>query len=341
MAEVIFLALIFGILLLVVWVITLREKVKFLVSQAEESTIFQAGQTRSKLAARDARESLLVNQYIKDMSSWIVSEVTPKNFATQKKKLDRLFSYIEKHGIRVGGIRKETHYISLQSAFEDELRKQAAREEQQRIKAKIREEQQREREIEKEVKRAEKEQALIKEALDRALALAQDQHSVEIEALRARLTEAEAKAQRAVSQAQLTRSGYVYVISNIGSFGEHVYKVGMTRRLEPLDRVKELGDASVPFPFDVHMMISSEDAPTLEYALHQGLSACRVNRVNFRKEFFRVSLEDIRALVEYYNGTVEYVAEPEALEYRQSVEMSEEDYAYLSEQLASQGDEEE
>jgi hypothetical protein len=125
--------------------------------------------------------------------------------------------------------------------------------------------------------------------------------------------------------AQQTRAGNVYVISNIGSFGEDVFKIGMTRRLEPLDRVKELGDASVPFPFDVHMMIFSEDAPALEAALHRKFNHERVNRVNLRKEFFRVRLDDIVTSVEQLAGRVEYLADPEALEFRESQRMTDED----------------
>ena len=98
--------------------------------------------------------------------------------------------------------------------------------------------------------------------------------------------------------AQQTRMGYVYIISNIGSFGEQVYKIGLTRRLEPMDRVKELGDASVPFDFDVHAMIRCDDAPALETALHKKFVQKQMNKVNPRKEFFRVMLNEVRAEVE-------------------------------------------
>lgn len=97
-----------------------------------------------------------------------------------------------------------------------------------------------------------------------------------------------------------------------------LFKVGMTRRLEPMDRVKELGDASVPFSFDVHAMISSDDAPALESALHRELDQCRVNTVNLRKEFFRTDIDTIVGAVKKNHGTVEYVADAEALEYFQS-----------------------
>lgn len=119
--------------------------------------------------------------------------------------------------------------------------------------------------------------------------------------------------------AQQTKCGTVYVISNVGSFGENVYKVGMTRRLEPLDRVRELGDASVPFPFDVHAFIESDDAPALETALHHELAMAQMNKVNPRKEFFRVDLAFIRKLVETRGLEATWTMAAEAAEYRESL----------------------
>jgi hypothetical protein len=150
-----------------------------------------------------------------------------------------------------------------------------------------------------------------------------------VELLKAKLADAEERAQRAISQAQLTKAGHVYVISNIGSFGEDVFKIGMTRRLEPQDRIRELGDASVPFPFDVHMMISADDAPSLENALHRELHKLRLNKINPRKEFFKIDIESIRRIVEAHRGEVQYVADAEALEYRQSLEMTDEDQDFI------------
>lgn len=119
---------------------------------------------------------------------------------------------------------------------------------------------------------------------------------------------------------KMTNAGYVYIISNIGSFGENVYKIGMTRREEPLDRVKELGDASVPFLFDVHALIYSTNAFELENCLHKEFQAKRVNKVNVRKEFFNISLEEIKNVVlKNYNGTVEFIETPEAIEYRETL----------------------
>ncbi|EEW0712349.1 Chromosome segregation ATPase from phage origin, putative coiled-coil [Escherichia coli] len=167
--------------------------------------------------------------------------------------------------------------------------------------------------------------------IEEALRAAEGAHREELEkqrlALEQKIQEVHAQYERAKSMAQLTKQGHVYIISNIGSFGENVFKIGMTRRLEPMDRVKELSGASVPFDFDVHAMISCDDAPALEKTLHDSLEKYRINRINLRKEFFRVKLEKIINEVERHHGQVEYVADPAALQYLQSLEYAENEAA--------------
>ncbi|GAA68150.1 GIY-YIG nuclease family protein [Pseudoalteromonas sp. BSi20429] len=156
------------------------------------------------------------------------------------------------------------------------------------------------------------------------LSTANDEQRADYEAklldLEKQLKEAEDKGQRAMSMAQQTRRGHVYVISNVGSFGEEVFKIGMTRRLEPMDRVKELGDASVPFSFDVHAMIFSEDAPSLEKELHRRFDIYSVNKINSRKEFFKTTISEVKKAVEG-NGIkdVHWTLKAEASEYRESL----------------------
>lgn len=206
---------------------------------------------------------------------------------------------------------------------------QEEKEVQRQIREQMREEEQALREIEKAKLDAEKEERRYAEALrkaqqemQKATGEAQQKLLAQIEALEQQLTQAQQMKQRAISQAQLTRSGHVYVISNIGSFGEDVYKIGMTRRLDPLDRVKELGDASVPFQFDVHAVIYCNDAPKLENTLHRLFHHRRVNRINERKEFFRVSLTEIAQAVLANHGEIEFLHEAEAQEYRKTVAMT-------------------
>jgi len=134
--------------------------------------------------------------------------------------------------------------------------------------------------------------------------------------LERKLKALEADKENVLQREQNTRAGFVYIISNIGSFGERVFKIGMTRRLEPMDRIAELSSASVPFPFDVHALIFSEDAPGLEAILQQHFSAERVNKVNPHKEFFRVDLDAIKDIVlKNHNATVKFVDIPDTTEY--------------------------
>jgi predicted transport protein len=122
---------------------------------------------------------------------------------------------------------------------------------------------------------------------------------------------------------QNARAGYVYVISNIGAFGNGIYKIGMTRRLEPMDRVDELGDASVPFRFDVHALVFSDNAPALEAKLHSKFAAGRLNKVNGRKEFFHADLKEIEAVIRAnYDAVVEVVHAAPAEQYRESLRLA-------------------
>ncbi len=281
----------------------------------------------------DAAASAISDRLLQEVRKSIKFKLTPNNFATSKERFQKTVDFCAKKGYAVDQTSVEAFYAELRQDYEAAVRAQAIKEEQARIKAKIREEQQAERELEQEMKRIAAERLAIENALAQALARTSDEHSAEVDELKRRLAEAELKAARAISMAQMTKAGNVYVISNIGSFGDSVFKIGMTRRLEPLDRVKELGDASVPFPFDVHMMISSDNAPSLEAMLHRKFNHRRVNRVNLRKEFFRVGVEEIVAAVEELHGTVDYVASPEAIEYFESQKMSDEDLDFIASQI--------
>ena len=177
------------------------------------------------------------------------------------------------------------------------------------------------------IKRANKKQEDAEKMLERKqqqLASQQSEDKIlklkeEIEALKFALKEAEEERQRAMSMAQQTKSGYVYVISNVGSFGEGVYKIGMTRRLDPMERILELSNASVPFPFDVHAFIYSQDAPALEAHLHRLFDKYKVNVVNFRKEYFRVSLKEIKTAVAEKGYDTDFIEEPLAMQYKESI----------------------
>jgi len=278
----------------------------------------------------DERGRKLGRKYLDETVRWVGRSITPNNYTKSKQQLVKAIEWCRSVGLDVSPEDEQQILDDLKEEFEKAVRAQVEREEQARIKAIIREEQAREREAQKLLKAIERERDVIEKAIHEALARAEDEHSDEIEQLKAQLAEVQSRQERAISLAQMTKAGNVYVISNIGSFGEGVFKIGMTRRQDPEDRVRELGDASVPFAFDVHMMISCDDAPALERRLHQHFEHNRINKMNPRKEFFRVSLEEIAAIVEREHGEVAYVADAEALEYRQSLEMSPEDQGVVA-----------
>ena len=204
------------------------------------------------------------------------------------------------------GIRLSREYIALKLK-EVELRYHMAR-----IKEEQKQKEIEERKAQKDYERAMRDAAKNeekareqlekqREALERAASEAEKSKLQEqVSALEVRLQEALAMKERAMSMAQQTRTGYVYVISNVRSFGEGIYKIGMTRRLDPMDRVRELGDASVPFPFEVHYMIYTDDAPKLEAELHQRFAEFKMNSDNYRKEFFKVPIEDIESVLKEF-----------------------------------------
>lgn len=243
----------------------------------------------------------------------LIGKVSPSSFGRTLERIEKLANILEKSaatlecGFDIDYIELKFEECKLQ--YQYTLKKQEEIAEQKLIKEQIREEQRAIKEFEKAISEAEKEEKMYRNLLDKAqqeLAKATVQERVEMEQriaiLEQQLAEAEAKEERAKSMAEQTRKGHVYVISNIGSFGEDVYKIGLTRRLEPMDRVKELGDASVPFSFDVHAMIYTDDAPALETALHREFNSQRVNAVNLRKEFFSVDLNSIKDAVERIAG---------------------------------------
>jgi seryl-tRNA synthetase len=234
-----------------------------------------------------------------------IARVSYKNVSAMEKRIETSHEQINRLGeswyCSISNKYLENRIEELRLSYTYEEVKQKEKEEQAQIREQMREEEKAIREIEKAREQAEKDEAKFADMLEKAKAEAQratdqdkEKLNEKITKLEALLAEAAANRQRAISRAQMTRSGHVYVISNVGSFGEHVYKIGMTRRLEPLDRVRELGDASVPFPFDVHALIFTDDAPYLENTLHKRFNFRRVNFENIKKEFFRVTIEEIR-----------------------------------------------
>ncbi|UUO06503.1 DUF4041 domain-containing protein [Blastopirellula sp. J2-11] len=260
----------------------------------------------------------------------ILSKVKSDNYGILVQKLADSFTLVNHTGANFGNtfITPEFYEAKrqeLQWAVAVQEFRQQEKEEQRQIREQMREEERARREFERAIREAEDEERRLKQAMEQAKreleSASIEQRSVyeaRLAELETKLADAEAKGERAISMAQQTKQGNVYVISNIGSFGEDVFKVGLTRRLEPMERVKELGDASVPFSFDVHAMIPSENAPALEAELHRRFAAYQVNKINFRKEFFRIKIEQIKEVAEEMGYKVHWTMKASAEEYYES-----------------------
>jgi hypothetical protein len=205
------------------------------------------------------------------------------------------------------------------------IQKEKEKEEQRRIKEQMRQEAEEKKMLEQERKKIEKEEEKYLNEMAKNQALLEKESDLDkIAALQSRLAELQSQVDQLEEQKEEIvkrangRAGYVYIISNLGSFGEKTFKVGMTRRLNPLDRIDELGDASVPFKFDVHAMVFSDNAVELEQQLHQRLESNRVNRINLRKEFFNTDVQELQELVQEIDPTVEFTTTMKAVEFNQS-----------------------
>lgn len=265
-----------------------------------------------------------------------VDEVKFNNFERCEARIEKSAEAVEKLG-KIMSVRINPRYVQLKKeelkvALEYQNQKQREKEEQKELRAQLREEARVAKELEEARKEAVKEQQHYQNALEKIrkqIELCTD--PIELEVLQEKQKDLSAKfdtiaeniAQIDYRQAN-QKAGYVYIISNIGAFGEDVYKIGMTRRLEPQERVDELGDASVPFNFDIHAMIFSDNAPALEATLHRTFAERRLNFINNRREFFKVTLDEIKQIVkENHDKTVEFVEVPPAEQFRETLKMKE------------------
>ena len=258
--------------------------------------------------------------------------LTVKNIDSVRSKITKSYETLNNifavDGICIKKKLLELKLEGLNLVYTFELKKDQEREQQKAIKEQMIEEEKVRREIEKQKAKIEKDQNQCTNEINKLMNYMQKtQNDIEkqlyidkIKELEEKMKQLESDKATVLEREANARAGYVYIISNIGSFGENVYKIGMTRRLEPMDRVKELSSASVPFEFDVHAMIFSDDAPSLETALHQKFENQSVNRVNLRKEFFKVTLDEIESVVkEKYNNTVTFTRIPVAKEYNETM----------------------
>lgn len=259
----------------------------------------------------------------------VISKVTYRNKQISERKIEKAFEVINSNSdlasisyeylkLKLDELSATFKYKELLEHEKELLREQREQE---------REEKKLQQEIARERAKLEKDETHINTELARLQHLLMQERSdkqllqKEVNTLEGKLLKINKRKEEVDFREAHAKAGYVYVISNIGSFGKDIVKIGVTRRLEPIERINELGDASVPFRFDVHALMFSDQAYKLEKALHDRFAPQRLNQVNNRKEFFRVPLDQVRdAMIKEFNGTsVEFHMQPDAKEFRQSI----------------------
>lgn len=275
----------------------------------------------------DDMKKLLIRAFNSECDG-LIDSVRYNNYETILKRITASRDAISKLGRMMSISITQSFYQSkvdeLKLALEYQLKKQEEKEAAKKAREELREQAKLAKEMEEARKKIEKERTHYNNALQSLLAQLNTCSDDDRQALLDKKKEYEEEladldiAKQEVDYREANqKAGYVYVVSNIGAFGEDVYKIGMTRRLEPLERIDELGDASVPFDFDVHAMIFCEDAPALEASLHRAFDNRKINMVNQRREFFRVSIDEIEEVVkEHYDKTVDFVRVAPAEQYR-------------------------
>ncbi len=295
----------------------------------------QAATCKYEEADRRDRANRFVVDAFNGRVDAILSRTKHDNYGTLEQEIRDAFSLVNLNGLAFRDARILPAYLDARLAelkwavVVHELRRKE-REEQRRIQEQMREEEKVRREIERAMRESANEQEIIRRAMEKAQQQVREategqkaKYEQQLQELSQKLKEAEERNQRALSMAQQTKLGHVYIISNVGSFGENIFKIGMTRRLVPQDRIDELGDSSVPFDFDVHAMIRCDDAPALEAKLHKHFVMSQMNKVNHRREFFRVDLKHIREEIETLGITPQWTMTAEATEYRESLAIEE------------------
>jgi Domain of unknown function (DUF4041)/Meiotically up-regulated gene 113 len=315
-----------------------RERQKAMIKSGEAAT----GNLGWEVNGSKAEGRKLVNDMIKlilrsfnNEADYCVDNVKFDNIELGEKRIRQSFEACNKLG-RVMTVRLSDEYLNLKLdelrlAHEYQVKKQQEKEEAKRIREELREQQKLEQEIRAAREKIAKERKHFNTALrDLSLRLDKATSQEDRTLLLEKISEIEANKAALDNEEKVidyreqnAKAGYVYIISNLGAFGEGVYKIGMTRRLDPMERIDELGDASVPFWFDVHAMVFSENAPALEAKLHERFALGRLNKVNGRKEFFRADITEIEAVIRAnYDAVVEVTHEAPAEQYRESLRMA-------------------
>lgn len=311
--------------------ILLKQKEKDLRNQGKDVVIQQRNTRTRKTEENITRQMLRTFNAECDN---IILNISLKNIDSSKRQIEKSFETINKLYLAdSAALQNALLKLKLEQAtlvYTYELKHQQEKEIQKAIKEQMMEEAKAQKEIETQKKKIEKDlqqhigevNRLMKYLQKTQIDAEKQLYLDKIKELEDKIKELNEEKKNVLEREANAKAGFVYIISNIGSFGEDIYKIGMTRRLEPMDRIRELSSASVPFEFDVHAMIFSSDAPELENMLHKHFAENAVNKVNPRKEFFDVSIDEIEKVVkENYSDTVQFTKVPLAREYRQSISM--------------------
>lgn len=304
-------------------IVAVRDRQKAMISAKAAAicpTDWTVEGSKAKGATMINRQTRLTMRAFNNECEAAIANVRWNNVVAMEKRILSAASAINKENTSLN-LSLNDSYVSLkieELRLTHEYREQLKREKDER--AEMARAEREEKKLLAEAEAAEREEAKYQALLEKARKEADsDGNRARIEELEAALEAAHAASERARAMAEMTKSGYVYIISNVGSFGEDVVKIGLTRRLDPDDRVRELGDASVPFGFDTHAMIYSEAAPALEGALHKEFADRRINMSNFRKEFFRVSLDEVEAAVSRLAPEAGFFKDREAQEWHETL----------------------
>lgn len=304
-------------------IVEVRDRQKAMISAKQAAlcpTEWTVEGSKAKGATMINRQTRLTMRAFNNECEAAIANVRWNNVVAMEKRILSAAAAIDKENTSMN-LTLSDRFVALkieELRLTHEYREQLKREKEER--AEMARAEKEEKKLLAEAEAAEREEAKYQALLEKARKEADsDGNRRRIEELEAALAAAHTASERARAMAEMTRSGYVYIISNVGSFGEDVVKIGLTRRLDPDDRIRELGDASVPFGFDTHAMIYSDAAPALEGALHKEFADRRINMSNFRKEFFRVSLEEVEAAVGRLAPTAGFFKDREAQEWHETL----------------------
>lgn len=304
-------------------IVEVRDRQKAMVSAKQAAlcpTEWTVDGSKAKGATMINRQMRLTMRAFNNECEAAIANVRWNNVVAMEKRVLAAAASIDKENTSMK-LSLNDRFVALkieELRLTHEYREQLKREKEER--AEMARAEKDEKKLLAEAEAAEREEAKYQALLEKARKEANGEGNAQrIAELEAALAAAHLASERARAMAEMTKSGYVYIISNVGSFGDDVVKIGLTRRLDPDDRVRELGDASVPFSFDTHAMIYSDAAPALEAALHKEFAEKRINMSNFRKEFFRVSLDDVEAAVARLAPTAGFFKDREAQEWHETL----------------------